>query len=65
MNNEELKNALLSKCPVTYDNIQYKCISAIIYRAAANGKIIVQAELMDKHTSAITIARPDKITIAK
>ena len=65
MNNKELKEALINVTPVVYDNIKYRCISAIIYRRKNNGKIIVQAELMDMHTTSITIARPNKITIDK
>lgn len=46
MTNEQLKQALLSKCPVTYRGTPYKCVSAIVYRNI-DGEITTLAELTD------------------
>lgn len=60
MNNQELKEALLQRYPVSFRGITYDYISAIIYRAV-NGEIIISAELTDKNGKSVTIAAPDAI----
>lgn len=61
MTNQELKEALLQRCPVVCRGITYNHVSGIIYRAA-NGQIVVTAELMDKNGSSVTIAEPRNIS---
>lgn len=61
MNNQELKEALLQRSPVSFRGIAYAYVSAIIYRAV-NGQIIVSAELMDKSGKSVTIAVPRAIS---
>lgn len=46
MTNEQLKQALLSECPVTYKGTPYKRVSAIVYRNI-KGKIETFAQLED------------------
>ncbi len=61
MTNEELKQALMSKCEVTHKGITYKCVSAIIYRNR-NGKIDISAEVTDKkQNKSISIVDPKLI----
>lgn len=60
MDNAELKEALTTQVPVMHNGIEYKRISAIIYRMDGN-KLIIQAELLDKNQNSITIASPERI----
>lgn len=58
MTNEQLKQALLSKCPVTYRGIPYKCVSAIVYRNI-KGEIATLAELTDLNAkNSLTYVEP-------
>lgn len=57
MTNTELKEAMMAEEPVVCNGIEYKCISAIIYRKNGNG-ITVQAELLDKTMHSVSIASP-------
>ena len=58
MTNEELKQALMSKCEVKHKGITYKCVSAIIYRNR-DGKIDVSVELTDrKQNKSVSIVDP-------
>lgn len=57
MTNEEAKNALFHRTPVTYNNIEYLCISAIIYRCDENNNLFISAELTDKNKRSVTIAQ--------
>lgn len=57
MTNNEAKEALASKTPVSYKNIEYSHISAIIYRYDKNSNLIISAELMDKNKRSVTIAQ--------
>lgn len=57
MTNEEIKGAFSKQSPVICGGIEYARISAIIYRHDAKGKIIISAELKDKHGNSVTIAR--------
>lgn len=56
MTSEEAKKALHSRVPVVCGEIEYKCISAIIYRYDKRGKLLVSAELLDKREQSVTIA---------
>ncbi len=64
MNNEQLKQALLSSRPIIYSDpllgdMEYDSVSAIIYRSK-DGKIKVSAELLDKNRCVI-IVLPDRV----
>lgn len=54
MTGEELKAAFLAETPVTANGIEYVKISAIIYRKQ-EGRVAVQAELLDKNRNSITV----------
>lgn len=52
MTNDELKQALFNKRPVIHNmpllgEIEYKCVSAIIYRVNKQSKLDISAELTD------------------
>lgn len=64
MTNEELKAAFTNELPVVFSDMEYKCISAIIYRRHKSGSIIIQAELMDKNENSVSIVNPARITLA-
>ncbi len=62
MTREELKRAFNEQCPVIHNGIEYKQISALIYRRNPGGRgLIVQAELLDRTGHSVTIAPPDRI----
>lgn len=54
MTSEEIKDALLNKYPVCADGIEYKCVTAVIYRER-DGNIVVSAELLDKNQNSVTV----------
>lgn len=56
MTNEEAKNALFKRTPVTYNGIEYLYISAITYRVV-NNELIISAELLDKNKRTIVHAQ--------
>lgn len=60
MTNTELKEAMMAGEPVIYGDIEYKCISAIIYRKNGS-EIYIQAELADKKTHSVTIADATRV----
>lgn len=60
MTNKELKEAMMAEEPVVYGDIEYKCISAIIYRKNGSG-IYIQTELADKKTHSVTIADASRV----
>ena len=60
MTSEEIKDALLKKYPVIADGIEYRCVTAVIYRER-NGRIAVSGELLDKNKNSVTIVSLDKI----
>jgi hypothetical protein len=60
MTSEEIKDALLKKYPVYANGIEYKCVTAVIYRKN-NGRIVVSGELLDKNEMSVTIVPLDKI----
>lgn len=65
MTNEEAKEALQNKTPVVCGGIEYKRLSAIIYRYDDKGKFHVSAELLDKKAQSLTIARLEDVQEAK
>ncbi|MFT9055125.1 MAG: hypothetical protein ABF449_00680 [Ethanoligenens sp.] len=62
MSNDELKDALFGGLPVMYKNAAYRRVSGIIYRVV-DGKLRVQAELLDQCGHAITIADPAQVEL--
>ena len=56
MTGDEIKNALLGECPVTYNGIKYKKVSAVIYRKKGKG-IAIHAEMTAQSDNSVTIAR--------
>lgn len=56
MTNDQAKNALINRTPVTYNGINYSYISAIIYRYQ-NNNLLISAELTDKTLRSVTIAQ--------
>jgi hypothetical protein len=56
----ELKDALLSEEPVIYGDVEYKCVSGIVYRKDED-KISIQAELMDKNNNSVSIVDPHRL----
>ncbi len=60
MTSEEIKDALLKKYPVRAHDIEYACVTAVIYRES-NGRIAVSGELLDKNKNSVTIVSLDKI----
>lgn len=65
MTNEEVKQAFFSGVPVQVKEIEYKRISAIIYRLDREKKLIVSAELQDKCGHSVTIARVQDINFVE
>ena len=57
MTNEEAKNALIKRTPVSYNGINYSYISAMIYRYDKNNNLLISAELTDKNRHSVTIAQ--------
>ena len=55
MTNEEAKRALMDRGAVISCGIEYACINAIIYRRSKLGNIFIQAELLDKCGTSVTI----------
>jgi hypothetical protein len=55
MTAEEIKDALLKKYPVIAGGIEYKRVTAVIYREQ-DKKIVVSAELLDRNGRSVTIA---------
>ncbi len=60
MTNEELKEALFNKSPVTAGGISYICVSAIIYRVI-NNNLTIQVELLDKNNQSVTITKAEDV----
>ena len=60
MNSEEIKDALLKGYAVKANGIEYKRVTAVIYRER-DGRIAVSAELLDKCKNSVTIVSLDKI----
>ena len=67
MNNEELKEALLSSVPVLCTHTdghesEYKCVSGILYRQK-NGRIVVSAEVTDKCGRSVAYCDPERLRV--
>ena len=60
MTAEEIKDALLKKYPVCANGIEYKRVTAVIYREHEK-RIVVSGELLDKCGHSVTIVPLDKI----
>jgi hypothetical protein len=63
MKDTDLKHALLSKCPVVFNDqihgvLQFQKVSAIIYRVGEFGNIKVSAECIDKSGMSLIIVDP-------
>ena len=54
MTAEEIKDALMKKYPVCAGGIEYKRVTAVIYREQ-DGRIVVSGELLDKCRNSVTI----------
>ena len=63
MTSEEAKIALQNKSPVVCGGIEYKRLTAIIYRYSDKGKFLVSAELLDKNENSVTIAQMKDVKI--
>lgn len=61
MTNAELKDALLSGCPVECNGIRYQRVCEIVYRCPA-GQLIVSAGMLDPNGNCIVYALADKIS---
>lgn len=57
---EEAKAAFMAGTPVTCGGIDYKCISALIYRNNS-GHIEMTLELKDKRANSVTIADKERV----
>ena len=66
MDNSEAKRALMSECSIIHKDIEYKCVSALIYRKKKKGKrrtIEVTVELTDKSAEhSVVIAPINEVT---
>lgn len=66
MDSSEAKRALMSERPVIHRDIEYKCVSAVIYRKKKKGKrrtIDVTVELTDKSAEhSVSIAPINEVT---
>lgn len=69
MTNNELKEALISKKPVILHSLRhrtklhYRCVNAIRYILGKDGKIVIQAELLDYNNGSVTIANADDVSL--
>ena len=62
MTNDEAKNALFKRVPVTHNGIKYAKITAIIYRVNKQNQVVVSAELLDYSNHSVTIAQVKDVT---
>lgn len=70
MTSEEVKRAMHEFSPVMYKGIEYKRITAYIYRAVQipmtnTFKGVLQVELLDKNENSVTIAEIEKVELIK
>ena len=70
LENIEAFDALLKSYPVTHNNINYGCISAVTLRTRAHladklDKPIIQVELMSKNRGCAVIASPKDVKIIR
>ena len=64
MTHEDLKEAVFSGCPVEHGDVEYKCVSAIIYRNRG-GKVDITAELLDSNEHGVSIVNPARVKEVK
>ena len=64
MDEREIMSALGRECPVECKGIQYKKVSAVIYRKK-DGRKYIQAELEDKGGNSVTIDSAAMVTEIK
>jgi hypothetical protein len=60
MTNAELKDSMMAEEPVIHRGVEYKRVSAIIYRKSGSG-VQIQAELLDKNENSVSIADPKRV----
>lgn len=70
MTSEEIKKAMHEFSPVRSKGIEYKRITAYIYRAIETHKrgvfkIVLQCELLDYNGHSVTIVEADKVELIK
>ena len=65
MTSDEAKVALRDRTPVVCGGIEYKYISAIIYRYNDKGQFLISAELLDKRKNSVTVARMEDVKLKK
>lgn len=63
MTKTEAVEAFKNDLPVIYDGIEYKCISAIIYRRGGPNGIYAQLELLDRNRRDVIIADPRRVMV--
>lgn len=68
MTSEEIKKAMQTFAPVRCRGIEYKRITAYIYRVVREPmsnsfKGVIQVELLDKNENSVTIAEPEKVEL--
>lgn len=65
MNHSEVKEALFSRRPVIHTTggieTEYDHVSAIIYRLNKNKRLVISAELSDKHGYSVSIVDPERV----
>lgn len=60
---EEAKAAYYAEKPVLHDDIEYKRITALIYRKDEGKSPYLQLELLDKCGHSVMIASPEKVEV--
>lgn len=66
MTHDEVKAAFKAECPVMFNGIRYRRVSALIYRKNPTGAgLTIQAELLDQNYHAVLIVSPERIERAK
>lgn len=68
MTSEEVKRAMQEFLPVRFQGIEYKRITAYIYRAVRvpmtnEFKGVLQVEVLDKNENSVTIAEIEKVEL--
>lgn len=68
MTSEEIKKAMRDFTPVRYNGIEYKRITAYIYRVVETSKrgtfkAVMQVELLDYNGHSVTIAEAEKVEL--
>lgn len=68
MTSEEIKKAMREFSPVQHNGIEYKRITAYIYRVVETHKrgtfkTVLQVELLDRGGNSVTIAEAEKVEL--